>query len=190
MSKAIELADQAWRLRANAFRHKLAGDEAKQTASECVRLLEEAVAQATADDDDYGLAYALNKLAHLRGDFEGRAAAIALYRKAADAAHRVNSGLLEGEALRHWADQLRHDAKLEEAEGLYWKAMDALRSDPTTSTLSLANAYRPIAILNAEKGDRANSIRYWREARRLYAEVGIEAGVEECDNDLADLAAS
>lgn len=187
MSKVVELADQAWRLRAKALSEQISGKEALQARTECVGLLEEAVEIAKRECDDYGLAYALNKLAHVRGDMEGHEAAIGLLREAAEAGRRAKSGLLEGEALRHWADHLRHENKLNDAESIYWQAMEALASDPKTSTLSFGNAYRPIAILYAELGDTSKAIRYWEEARKLYAEAGIAAGTEECDANLAKL---
>ncbi len=187
MSKAIELADQAWRLRANAIQERKSGEEALSIASTCIELLEKATKAANSEHDNYGLAYALNKLAHLRSDLDGRAVAIDLLRKAADAGRRAQSGLLEGEALRHWADHLRHENRLDEAEPIYWQALESLKSDPETSSLSLGNAYRPIAILYAELSDTPKAIHYWREARELYIEAGIEAGIEECDANLAQL---
>ena len=187
MSKAIELSDQAWRLRAKAIRERISGDDSVQVRSQCVGLLERAIEVATSENDDYGLAYALNKLAHLCADLEGREEAIELLREAAGAGRRAKSGLLEGEALRHWADHLRHENKLDEAEPIYWRALKSLKSDPETSTLSLGNAYRPIAILYAELGDTSKAIRFWEEARELYAEAEIAAGIEECDANLAKL---
>ncbi|MCY4130327.1 MAG: hypothetical protein OXG15_13930 [Gammaproteobacteria bacterium] len=187
MTEAIELADQAWRLRAKAIRERVSGAQALRLRSKCVRLLEQATEIAKSGRDDYGLAYALNKLAHLCSDLEGRATAIELLRESADAARRARSGLLEGEALRHWADHLRHENKLDEAEPLYWRALRSLKSDPKTSPLSLGNAYRPIAILYAALGDAAKAISYWDEARRLYDDAGIAAGIEECDANLSKL---
>lgn len=187
MSKAIELSDQAWRLRAKSIRERISGDDSVRVRSQCVGLLERAIAVATSENDHYGLAYALNKLAHLRADLEGREVAIELLREAAEAGRRAKSGLLEGEALRHWADHLRHENKLDEAEPIYWRALESLKSDRETSTLSLGNAYRPIAILYSGLGDTSKAIRYWEEARKLYAEEGIAAGIEECDANLAKL---
>ena len=187
MSNATELADQAWRMRAKAIREQLSGEKASITRSRCVGLLEQAAEKAKKERDDYGLAYVLNKLAHLRADVGARDAAIELLREAAEAGRRAQSGLREGEALRHWADHLRHGHELEEAESIYWRALEALKSDSETSSLSLGNAYRPIAILYAELGDTSKAIRYWQEARRLYAEAEITAGIEECDANLAEL---
>ena len=187
MSKAIELADQAWLLRARAIRERKTGEDALSTGLTCIELLEKATHTAESERDDYGLAYALNKLAHLRGDFDGHAVAIELLRKAADAGRRAGSGLLEGEALRHWADHLRHENKLEEAQSIYRRALECLKSDPETSSLSLGNAYRPIAILYAALGNVSMAKQNWHEARQLYVESGITAGIEECDANLAKL---
>ncbi len=126
MSKAIELADEAWRLRAKAIRERMSGEEALGVVSMCISLLERARSTAVEESDDYGLAYALNKLAHLCSDRQGLTSAIELLREAADAGHRAQSGLLEGEALRHWADHLRHENRLDEAESIYWRALQSL----------------------------------------------------------------
>ncbi|MCE2407495.1 MAG: hypothetical protein J4G19_08350 [Pseudomonadales bacterium] len=187
MSKAIELADEAWRLRAKAIRERMSGEEALGVVSMCISLLERARSTAVEESDDYGLAYALNKLAHLCSDRQGRTSAIELLREAADAGRRAQSGLLEGEALRHWADHLRHENRLDEAESIYWRALQSLQSDPNTAPLSLGNAYRPLAILYAVRGDVAKAIRHWEEARQLYVRAGIVAGIEECDANLAKL---
>lgn len=187
MSKAIELADKAWRLRVRAIRERRSGEDALSTGFRCIELLEKAINAAKAGCDDYGLAYALNKLAHLRGDFDGHGVAIELLRDAAKAGRRAESGLLEGEALRHWADQLRHQNKLEEAASIYARALEVLKSDPEISSLSLGNAYCPIAILYSDLGDVAEAIRYWLKARQMYDEAAVTPGIEECDANLARL---
>ena len=187
MSAAEDLADEAWRIRARLLRERPSQSEFEKSAAKCFARLEKAVAVAKKGKDDHGLAYALIKLAHLRGDRDGREAAIELYQEAVDAGSRAKSGLLEGEALRHWADHLRHLDKLEEAQALYERALDCLHADPATTALSLGNAYRPMGILFTELKDSENAIRHWQRARELYVEAGIAAGIEECDANLKKL---
>ena len=47
--------------------------------------------------------------------------------------------------------------------------------------LDTANAVRPMAILKADLGEREEALALWRQARDLYASVGIAEGVEEAD---------
>lgn len=187
MTKSVDIANEAWRLRSKVLHGQFPRKEREELVKQCLDLLSSAVKEAEQNDDAYSLAYSLNKLAHIRGDLEGRMAAIELYRLAAEAGRRAGSGLLEGEALRHWADHLRHMAKYEEALSMYEQALQALQSDSNTSSNSLGNLYRPMGILYEETGKISLAMEYWQKARELYCQAGIEAGVEECDDHLQTL---
>lgn len=45
----------------------------------------------------------------------------------------------------------------------------------------MANAVRPMAILQADLGNTGEALTLWQEARDLYATVDIAAGVEEAE---------
>ncbi|MYD44212.1 MAG: hypothetical protein F4W90_10035 [Gammaproteobacteria bacterium] len=190
MSRAIELANQAWRVRASAIGRKLTQSEEHKSARQVLTLLEQAAQTGEDDSDHYGRAYALSKLAQIRGYIEGNAIAIELLKEAIDCAKKASSALLEGEALRRWADYLRHDGKLSEAEPLYWEALHCLQADEATTALSIGNAYRPIAILYEELGDKTKATTYWRQSRTYYQKADIQAGIDECDAHLKKLQAS
>lgn len=190
MSEAIDLADRAWDLRRIGIENKLNPKEAYELATECLAMLDFAEQYAQGESAHYERAYVFNKQAHIRQYVDGTAVAIELWKKSADAARQAESGLLEGEALRHWADALRHENQLEEAGELYVRALDCLQADPKTSPLSLGNAYRPMAILHENLGDNATAKQHWLTARDLYVEAGIQAGVDECDVHLKSLDAA
>ena len=61
------------------------------------------------------------------------------------------------------------------------------RGEDSPPTLDFANAVRPMAILQADLGRRAEALTLWREARDLYAAVGIADGVEEAERWLERL---
>ena len=81
--------------------------------------------------------------------------------------------------MRHAADILREQRKLDRAEPLYVEALAIYRSLKQTSPLDLANAIRGFALLKTDSGDRQHALALWQEARELYLETGIEAGVTE-----------
>lgn len=184
MSVAVELTDRAWRLRSRVLQGKIDEKDRSNAANRCLALLESAVEEANKHGDQFGLSYSLSKLAHVRGDLEGRESAIRLYREAAEAGDRAGSGLLRGEALRHWADHLRHMKRFDEALPLYEEALALLESDASTTHNSLGNLYRPLAILYEETGESSLAIRNWRQARHRYQQAGIDSGVAECDDHL------
>ena len=62
--------------------------------------------------------------------------------------------------------------------------MTLYRGDPETEPLNLANALRGYALLKQALGDVEATRASFKEARELYAELGIDAGVEECDRCL------
>ncbi|HKR64534.1 MAG TPA: hypothetical protein VJZ00_12450 [Thermoanaerobaculia bacterium] len=87
-------------------------------------------------------------------------------------------------AIRHLADMHRRDGELALAEPLYVEALALYRANPATKKLDLANAVRPFAILRGLQGAEEESRQLWTEARDLYAECGIEAGVAEATRRL------
>jgi tetratricopeptide (TPR) repeat protein len=82
-------------------------------------------------------------------------------------------------SIRHIADiqsGLKND---QEAEENYQKALSIYRENPETNTLDLANAVRPYGILLKKLGRADEARPLLLEAKKLYQEVGIQAGVDE-----------
>ena len=86
---------------------------------------------------------------------------------------------------RHLGDMHVHQQRPKEAEPFFEEAMTLYRGDPETEPLNLANALGGYAMLKQALGDLEASRANFKEARELYAELGIDAGVEECDRWLA-----
>lgn len=86
-------------------------------------------------------------------------------------------------ALRHSSDRARvagHPAKaLDAAAGAI-----AVYAGHLDRPLDLANALRLKALALDELDREAEAVVEWREARRLYLELGIDEGVTECDGRL------
>jgi tetratricopeptide (TPR) repeat protein len=87
-------------------------------------------------------------------------------------------------------DILRNQGQLELAVPHYQEALAIYRSHPQTPPLDLANAIRGYALLKAGIGDITEAKQLWQEAGRLYAKVGVQAGVTESEAQIAHLTAS
>jgi tetratricopeptide (TPR) repeat protein len=85
-------------------------------------------------------------------------------------------------ALRHEAEVRREECQPTAAEPLYLEAETLYRQLGDSAKLDLANTLRGLALLNPK-----NSKPLWLEARALYAEQKIDAGVAECDEYLSAL---
>ena len=110
---------------------------------------------------------------------------------AAEASYEVAAALalIEGSAERR-AHALRHVAELAAARGQGNVALEAadeavaIYASAEPDSLNLANAHRVRALAFATCGRSEDSQSDWREARKLYEQQGIEAGVAECDRRL------
>ena len=91
--------------------------------------------------------------------------------------------------IRHAADLLREQKRLDEAEVLYVESLEIYRRQKDTPPLDLANAIRGFALLKEDVGDRKEALSLWLEARDLYQLTGIEAGVSESDRRIGLLSA-
>lgn len=106
------------------------------------------------------------------------------YREAASRARGAGRSMLQAQALRHVSDLAREAGNADEALTSGNEALTLYRADPAAAPLDLANAQR-VTALALEFGDRPEeAVPLWREARGLYAGLGIEAGVAECDQHL------
>jgi hypothetical protein len=91
--------------------------------------------------------------------------------------------------IRHLGD-VHHDAGLPElAEPCYNEALGLYRGHPEASALDVANAVRSMAVLKAETGEGDQALLLWEEARGLYSQLTVTAGVTECDKRMARLKA-
>lgn len=87
-------------------------------------------------------------------------------------------------SIRHLADIQVQLGQLDEAESNYAKSINLYRQEPSTSSLSLANALRSFAILLEKKGEISAAIDTWEETKVLYQQSGIGEGVQEAEAKL------
>jgi tetratricopeptide (TPR) repeat protein len=113
------------------------------------------------------------------------ASAEASYGKAAEMARIEGLHRLRAHALRHVAELAAERSSGQRALDAADEAVAIYRSDPAEPSLDLANAYRVRALAFSSIGNHANAAQDWRAARDLYRQVGITAGVDECDRRLS-----
>jgi tetratricopeptide (TPR) repeat protein len=90
-------------------------------------------------------------------------------------------------AVRHVADILREQGQPAKAAPFYEEALEIYRNHEEAGPLDLANAIRGYALLKADLGDPDEATFLWHEAMALYAEAGMQAGVTECQSQIAFL---
>lgn len=87
-------------------------------------------------------------------------------------------------ALRHLGEVHTENGRLGLAETCMTEAMTLYRAMSDVHPVALANAVRPLALLREAQGRKEEARAAWIEARELYEQCGITAGVEECDAHL------
>lgn len=114
--------------------------------------------------------------------------AAAHYHAAAELARRDSDWRRLAHRLRHLGEIRLEAGRADLAAPALAEALALRRADSEVSALEMANTLRPMALLKEALGEREAAQRLWAEARALYAEAGIAAGVEGCDRRLAGLA--
>ncbi len=149
------------------------------------RNLVEAVALCRQIGSQRELAQALRGLGQIDRDLGRGDAALPAYEEAVDITRTLHDPLALASAIRHLGDLHQDAGRGDLAEPLYDEALSIYRDHQETPRLELANAIRPLAILKDATGEAEEARRLWEEARNLYAEVGVQAGVAECEARLA-----
>ena len=111
-------------------------------------------------------------------------AAATAYRNAATLARAADAPLGLAHALRHLSDLAREAGRDDEALATGSEALALYRAQATPLPLDLANALRVTALALDLNDQRDAAVSLWREARGLYAGLGISAGVAECEQHL------
>ena len=130
----------------------------------------------------------LNAEAQAQRDLGHAGAAGDRYRELAALCVAQNDPLAEAHALRHLADLHLEAGALGEAASTYARVLGLYHASRDEGSLDLANALRGYALLRERLGERQEAEALWREARLLYAQAGVEAGIDECDAHLVEMA--
>ena len=176
MAKTVrELIDQARRAR---------GEDRPADAR---RDLVEAATLAREADAPAELAEALMAWGQIERDLGKDGSALPLYEEAVSCRRRADEPLALAHALRHLGDLHRHSERLGMARACYDEALSLYRAQPEAPPLDLANALRPMALLDEREGRAEAAVDSWREAGTLYAEAGVVEGAEQASSALLRL---
>jgi tetratricopeptide (TPR) repeat protein len=148
---------------------------------EATDLFRKALTESQTSKDRSLRAVLYEELAYVERNLHELEAAEAHYCQASEIYRSLGNPLKTAHAVRHAADILREQKKLDEAAPLYAESLEIYRGRKDTPPLDLANAIRGFALLKEQAGDREEALSLWREARDLYQLTGIEAGVAESD---------
>ena len=154
---------------------------------EAHRLYSDAVECSRRNGSRRKLIQALKGVGQIARDLRLNPAALGFYREAVELCRQEGDPLLLAHTVRHLGDihqDMNHDNL---AEPCYQEALTIYRSNPSTSTLDLANAVRPFAILQEAFGRVDEAKLLWAEARDLYAGANVDEGVKECARRLSRL---
>lgn len=132
------------------------------------------------------LGSALAALGRLRRDEHQARSAVELYEQSAAIARQQGDELALAHRPRHIGDVVADEGDLERAERCYEEA-GQLFDRHDVGKLHTANFLRSKALLREKQGANASAAALWSDARSLYAETGITAGVEESDRRLQRL---
>lgn len=146
-----------------------------------------AVERCQKANDRLLLAQALSGLGQIERDMGNPAQALRHYSDAVALRRAQDDPLALAHSLRHVADILREQGHAGKAEPCYAEALGIYRSHQKAPRLDLANAIRGYALLKADLGDPEEATFLWHEAMALYAEAGVQAGVADCQSQIAFL---
>lgn len=147
----------------------------------------EAIASSRKCDDSAALANALVGLGQVERDLHQSDDALKHYEEAAAIYRTLNAQLDFAHTVRHLGDILRNQGRLDLAAAKYEETLAIYRREQGTHTLDLANAIRGYALLQGQAGNLGDAKRLWQEARNLYAQVEVQAGIDESDKQISRL---
>ncbi|MGD0631684.1 MAG: tetratricopeptide repeat protein [Terracidiphilus sp.] len=147
-----------------------------------------AVEQSRKAGEKTWLAPSLVGLGKIERDLQESDAALKHYQDAVQVYRTLDEPLALAHTIRHVGDILRNRKQLDLAAPCYVEALAIYRGNEATPPLDLANAIRGYALLKGEAGDREGATLLWQEAGRLYASVGVQAGVDESEKQIARVA--
>jgi tetratricopeptide (TPR) repeat protein len=150
-------------------------------------LVAQAVAECRFMKDPPLLARALKALGQAERDLKHTSTALQCYREAVAIYRDRGDKLAKAHGIRHIADILREQKAGAEAEKAYDKALAIYRAHPETPPLDLANTLRGFALLKEGAGDGEEAVLLWYQALDLYSRAGVQAGVAECQSNIAFL---
>ena len=135
----------------------------------------------------FDLALSLRERGEAERSRPGSDGGVAAYTEAIAILRGENVPLKLAHTIRHLGDIYRHLERYDEAGECYDEALALYRGHPGSDPLDLANALRGAALLMEKKGEIERAVAMWLEAKDLYQQANVAAGVEESARRVAAL---
>lgn len=153
------------------------------------RGLVEAASLARQVDAPAELAEVLMAWGQIERDLGQDRSALPLYEEGVAYRRRAGEPLALAHAIRHLGDLHRHSERLGLARACYDEALALYRGQPDPPPLDVANALRPLALLDEREGNSSVAAELWRQAGALYVAAGVAEGAEQAYGALSRLRA-
>jgi len=88
--------------------------------------------------------------------------------------------------LRHIGDLYYQLKELECAQKCLVQVVDHVEEEHYVNSLEKANTHRMYALVLEGLGKKSQAKNHWVKAKRHYTQLGIEAGIDECQDHLGD----
>jgi len=150
-------------------------------------LFREAVHRCRKAKDAGMLSEALTGLGQVERDEGKTQAALRHYGEAVEVLRKEGDGRRLAHAIRHIADIEREHKNPVKAAADYEEALALYRALEEIPALEMANALRGYALLKGQTGEDEEAKYLWYEAKALYEQAGVEAGVAESQSHIAFL---
>lgn len=149
--------------------------------------LTEAIVRARKVNNRLLLIDALRQLAGVERELGRAEAARNLYEEAVTRCRSESDRARLAHSVRGLGDVHLDADRVHLAEHYYVEAVTIYREATDGDLLDLANAIRPLAIIEESFGRLSSARALWSEALDLYERVGVRSGVDECLIHLAEL---
>ena len=146
--------------------------------------LTEAIALLKQQDHHHALVTALGRLGHVEMDAKNWDAAQTCYEAAIEQCQLQGDVAGQAHKTRHLGDVFRHRNQPDQAASCYEAALALYRSLASPPILDLANAIRMVALSQEHQQNLGVARKSWQEAHALYAQLGLQEGMEEADQHL------
>jgi tetratricopeptide (TPR) repeat protein len=141
-----------------------------------------------AGDDPLARGIVLRELGELARNRQAPTEAVSFYQRAVALLRQAEADkFLLAHTIRHLGDVYMDAGQTELAEPALREAVALYHSEPGAGELDVANALRSLAVWSETDGAPEEARSLWLDVRSRYAELGIDAGVEESTRRLARL---
>lgn len=166
--------DEAWRKR-RLGNYTMARKLVQQAHNSC------------AEDDFESLGRIFHIYRQLAADQGQQMAALEYARKSV--AYYEQAGIEDriAHANRHLADLEFEMGEYQAAGQKYERSLQLYQSSEQHLKGDVANGIRRYALLLEKLGNKEEAIKQWKEAKKLYQEVGIDEGAEEAEGKIDEL---